>query len=363
MNLLGLLIIILVILFSPYLATAFLIFTKSKKPEPIKRNTEYRPRVTVFLPTYNEQDHIRNKLENLLNQTYLPSEILIIDCSSDNTPEIVREYQKKFPFINLVRQETRIGNAKTFNEALGMCANEILVKSDCDSLTTSENALEELVANFGDAKVGGATGVCVSFANLEGKFRDIMTRIQTMETNLDSTIIGHSTSLLAMRTNSTTAVNEKSMAEDTEELILIRKKGYRTVVDPNVVSIEELPISSKLRRKQKSRRAEGIIAAIFDNKEMLFNRQYGRFGRIVLPFEIFILIVSPFLLGALGIVFILILLELPPIYSLLLLAVVLLSSLVKRDLIKSILDTQINSLLATLSLIFSRRKPVWEKVR
>jgi glycosyltransferase involved in cell wall biosynthesis len=39
--------------------------------------------VTIFLPTYNEENFIEKKLDNLLEQTCHIHEILIYDCSTD----------------------------------------------------------------------------------------------------------------------------------------------------------------------------------------------------------------------------------------------------------------------------------------
>src|SRR5207247_387139 len=208
----------------------------------LKSNKDYgyKPTVTVYVPTFNEEKHIARKLDNLLAQTYPPKEILILDCSSDRTIQIIEDYQKKFPSIRLIKQPQRIGMARSLNEALKVASGDIIVKTDCDSIS-EPSALQELVANFADDRIGGATGICVADKGTEKYFRKFMTTIQVAESNIDSTLIAHSPSMVAYRISVAEPVKENSVADDTEEFLLIRKKGYKTVIDTKVISREEVP--------------------------------------------------------------------------------------------------------------------------
>jgi glycosyltransferase involved in cell wall biosynthesis len=59
--------------------------------------------VTVICITYNHEDFIKDALEGFVNQiTDFDYEVLIHDdCSTDNTADIIREYEEKYP--NLIR--------------------------------------------------------------------------------------------------------------------------------------------------------------------------------------------------------------------------------------------------------------------
>lgn len=254
---------------------------------------------TVFLPTFNERGAIERKLENVLNQTAFErydGEVLVYDCSTDNTGAILEDYAVRDPRVRLIRQPTRIGVARTFNEAIDEARGDVLVKTDADSLARSHEELARLLEIFpADNKVGAATGVCANVAR-EGAFRTLMTKLQIAETNLDSTVIAHSSSMIAIRRTALTRVDPDSMAEDTEEFLRIRRAGLRTILDPSVVSTERIPSKFSDRFEQKQRRAHGIIRALFQNTDMLFNSRYRRYGLIVLPINFFLLTVSPFLL-------------------------------------------------------------------
>lgn len=53
----------------------------------------FQPEITVVIPTYNREKTIKYCLDSVLNQTFSPLEIIVVDdCSTDNTVEIVKNY-------------------------------------------------------------------------------------------------------------------------------------------------------------------------------------------------------------------------------------------------------------------------------
>ena len=329
----------------------------------LKKDFNQKPTVTIFLPTYNEEKFIEKKLDNLLEQTYPIHEILIYDCSTDKTPVIIQKYQKKNASIKLIRQPTRVGMARTLNQAFIDATGEILIKTDCDSFLTSRDAVRNLVANFGDKKVGGATGICVAEKGIEKVLQKFLTTIQIMESNLDSTVIGNSSCLCAFRLSIVQSVDVNSVADDTEELVLIRRKGYKVIVDPSVIAIEEVPNDFKKRRLQKDRRVQGIIRVLLQNRTLLLNPRFGLYGFLVLPLELFILAFSPFLLIGLGIVLGILLYMIQPLLALTLMITLLVAFVHRSNIIATVIDTELSGLIGTLMNFTKKDNSLWMKVR
>ncbi len=72
--------------------------------------------ISVILPNYNHKHFLSEALDAILSQSYLPTEILVIDdASTDGSVELVQEYQKKHPFIHLYQNERNLGPPKTIN--------------------------------------------------------------------------------------------------------------------------------------------------------------------------------------------------------------------------------------------------------
>ena len=87
--------------------------------------------VTVIVPAHNEQEGIRDTLEALLAQTVPPVEIIVVDdCSSDQTPDICREYP-----VTVLRPPQNLGSkAKAQNYALPHCVTELVLPVDADTV-------------------------------------------------------------------------------------------------------------------------------------------------------------------------------------------------------------------------------------
>lgn len=68
------------------------------------------PKVTAILPSYNAAKFIHATLDSLAAQTWPNLEILIgDDCSTDNTPDILRAFVAKQPNARLIIREKNLG--------------------------------------------------------------------------------------------------------------------------------------------------------------------------------------------------------------------------------------------------------------
>jgi len=349
----------LLITIIPYIAIILVVISFRSK-HYLRTDYSSKLSVSIFLPTCNEQRNVARKLDDLLGQNYPIREVLVFDCSTDRTPEIVRQYIKYNQNIRLIQQESRTGVAKTFNEVLRQATGDIIVKTDCDSFTLNNSALRELIASFADPRVGGVTGICRT-AGVEGSYRSLITTLQIAESNLDSAIIAHSSSLLAFRRTSVDPVDEDSMAEDTEEFVRIRRLGYRTIVNPEVVSQEQVPSNFLGRRAQKDRRAEGVVRVLIKNRSILLDPRYDLYGLIIFPMNLFLLGVSPFL-AIIGLIIVayLSVTELQSLGVALILGLVAMLTL-KRHLLLSLVDIQLSGLIGTINALFRKPRPIWER--
>jgi cellulose synthase/poly-beta-1,6-N-acetylglucosamine synthase-like glycosyltransferase len=353
--------IIIAILIVPYVVVAAAVLARGSK-QSLKKDRSYRADVSVFLPTYNEEQIIRQKLSNLVEQTYTIKEILVYDCSTDRTPEIIAEMARQHPNIKLIRQEKRIGLARTINQSFKDAAGDIWVKTDCDSFIKSRDGLAELISNFADERVGGASGIDVKDTGVEKYYRQFLTRLQTLETNLDSIVIPHG-ALEAFRMNLISPIDPTSTADDVEQAFIVRKKGYRVIIDRNVVMEEDIPEDFGKRRSMKDRRAQGMVEVMIRNLDVFFNRKYGRFGTMVYPIEFFIAIVSPFILIAGGV---LLSYQLYLVHNLLPIgfwAPVFALFGTKSNMLAAVIDTQLSSIVGLFQTMFSRKASMWDKAR
>ena len=89
--------------------------------------------VSIIMPTYNCGRFISESIDSVLAQTYTAWELLIVDdCSTDNTAEIVAAYND--PRIHYLRNEQNEGAALTRNKALRAVKGRYIAFLDSDDL-------------------------------------------------------------------------------------------------------------------------------------------------------------------------------------------------------------------------------------
>lgn len=290
---------IVAVFYFTYLAIVLQNRTKNKPP----RNLRYQPNISFIIPCHNEEQTIQQKLENVLQQDYPQEkiEITIIDSSTDKTADIVTNFKDAHPQLNIlfIKQKQRTGKSKAINEAYAKSSGEIHIISDSDSIMPS-NAVSNLISNFVDTEIGAATGrgAFSTDADTEQVYLGWYNLLRQSESNIDSTPIfdGH---LSAYRADLIEDVPENINADDSAQAISIRRKGYRTVFDAQSTFTEYGPASLKELLRVKVRRGQGLIRIFWRNRDLLFNSKYGKFSRLIMPAEFFMLVISPILVGVL----------------------------------------------------------------
>jgi glycosyltransferase involved in cell wall biosynthesis len=78
---------------------------------------EGQPRVTIGIPVYNGERHLRRALESLLAQDYRALEIMVSDnASTDATRSIAEEFARRDPRVRLDVNERNIGAVSNFRK-------------------------------------------------------------------------------------------------------------------------------------------------------------------------------------------------------------------------------------------------------
>jgi len=95
-----------------------------------------QPLVTVITPLFNAQDFIGETIESVLDQTYQNWEMIIVDdCSTDNSRDIVKKYEAKESRIKLIELEKNFGGpARPRNVGLDISKGDYLAFLDADDV-------------------------------------------------------------------------------------------------------------------------------------------------------------------------------------------------------------------------------------
>jgi glycosyltransferase involved in cell wall biosynthesis len=89
------------------------------------------------MPVYNGEKYLRGATDSILNQTFTDFEFIIInDCSTDATPEIIDSYGD--PRIVRLSNETNLGHTASINRALRISKGEFIARMDADDVSVAD---------------------------------------------------------------------------------------------------------------------------------------------------------------------------------------------------------------------------------
>jgi glycosyltransferase involved in cell wall biosynthesis len=112
-----------------------------------------KPLLSVVVANYNAGSYIGECLQSILEQTYKNIEIVISDDgSTDNSPGVIKEFEKKYPdIVKGVYSPVNRGVAQTRHEAILHAKGEFLTTLDSDDYYYDNQKLEkemELVLKY-----------------------------------------------------------------------------------------------------------------------------------------------------------------------------------------------------------------------
>ncbi|MFD1416316.1 glycosyltransferase family 2 protein [Oceanobacillus jeddahense] len=107
---------------------------------------EKKPIISVITPTYNSERFIAETIESVQAQSFSEWEMIIVDdCSTDQTAEIVKSYAEKDDRIHLTVLDENQGSAITRNTAMDKSQGRYLAFLDSDDLWLPEKLEKQLV--------------------------------------------------------------------------------------------------------------------------------------------------------------------------------------------------------------------------
>ncbi len=264
-----------------------------KDPGAVFSTLKEYPFVSILVPAHNEEKVIERSVKAIMNMDYPQDRfelIVINDCSSDRTGEILQELLQEYnnlKVITVLPPEGGRGKAAALNRGLEEARGEYIAVYDADN-TPERMALRYLVA----AIVQDPQLACVV-----GKFRtrnkdkNILTRFINIETlgfqwisqagrwklfNI-STIPGTNYIIRKNVIDRLGGWNEKAITEDTELSVRVYELGYREDSEfslqiyglgykikffPLAVTWEQEPETWKVWFKQRTRWVRGNIYVI-----------------------------------------------------------------------------------------------------
>ncbi len=109
------------------------------RTEPLDEEIVDGPKVSVILPAYNAQSGIRIAIESILSQTWKNIELIVVDdCSTDQTKEVIQQYVEKDSRVKLLSTPQNSGPYVARNIALREATGEFVTVNDADDWSHAE---------------------------------------------------------------------------------------------------------------------------------------------------------------------------------------------------------------------------------
>src|SRR3989441_788725 len=295
------------------------------------------PPITILVPAHNESATIEASVTAILTLEYRNFEVVVVnDGSKDDTLERLRhafdlyevprtypETLSTYPVHAVYRSRTRTrllvidkenaGKADSLNAAVNASRFPLVIAVDADTLIEPD-ALLRLTRPFllgrQIAAVGGTVRVANGCTVKDGRVTDArvprrsLPGIQVVE-YLRAFLFGRlgwnrlggslviSGAFGLFRKEYLHAIGgyqTRSVVEDMDLVIRLhrylrqKKIKYEISFIPDPLAWTEVPESGRILGRQRERWHRGLIAAMWEDKTMLFKPRYGRVGLLAVPF-------------------------------------------------------------------------------
>ena len=223
-----------------YFAFFGILFVLSKSRSLPVQKKDILPSVSLITCAYNEEKHIRSKIENCMELDY-PKELLEIivvsDGSTDGTDALLKEMDN--PLLKTHYMPERRGKTACQNVAVQMAQHDVLFFTDA-TIMHPPNALKLLLRSLHDPSVGCVTGKPI-FNQDEGLTSKGLSKREKYELSLRSklgevhTLFGATDCIYAIPRRLYCPVREDLDSGFVGPLQILAK-GYRTVYEPEALA-------------------------------------------------------------------------------------------------------------------------------
>lgn len=230
------------------------------------------PTCTLVVAAYNEDSVMADKIKNSLALIYPENKlefVFITDGSTDQTASIVKGY----PQIRHLHSIERKGKIAAVHRAMDTVTTKIVVFTDANTFLNPE-ALLNICRHYADKQVGAVAGEKRVYADAgnatagEGFYWKYESKLKTWDSEL-YTVVGAAGELFSIRTSLYEPVSPDTILDDFMISLLVAKKGYRVIYEPEAFATEAASQNVTEELKRKIRIAAGGIQSILRLKALL----------------------------------------------------------------------------------------------
>jgi cellulose synthase/poly-beta-1,6-N-acetylglucosamine synthase-like glycosyltransferase len=238
------------------ICTAYFAKVLNRKPVGVGK---FAGTVSIIIPAHNEEAYIVRRIHEFtlaLASTGLDGEIIIVsDGSTDRTVELAREHANEY--VQVLELTQNVGKAGALARAKHIARGDVIVLADARQ-HWAHDALENLLQNFTDPSVGGASGDLI-IETSDGMMAGVGSYwryekwIRRNESKIHSTV-GVTGAISAVRRELFPAIPVGTLLDDVYWPMQLVLAGHRVVHDETAIAYDRLPekVGDEFKRKLRT---------------------------------------------------------------------------------------------------------------
>lgn len=263
------------------------------------------PSVSIVLAVHNGVALLQRKIHHLLDLNYpnIKEIIIVSDGSTDGTADLL--IQQKHPILHTILLNEHSGKAAAVNSGMSKASGEVILFLDIRPELAS-GAIQQLVSNFADAKVGCVTGQLIlrqenhdattaAIGSLYWRYEEW---IRKCESAFDSPV-GVYGGFYAIRRELAVQQPAGAILDDMFQPLAIIRQGYRSVLDPNACVFDTWPAQVEGEYRRKVRTLAGNFQlfqlapwSFTPQNRVLFQLVSHKVMRLVVPYLFILMFIS-----------------------------------------------------------------------
>lgn len=144
------------------------------------KEVEGKPTVSYIIPTMMRQDFTLALLEDLKNQTYPPTQVIVVDATPESTRDESLYHSKNYPFEVQFHWQTTKGSCRARNEAIDLCTSDYIVFGD-DDIRIQPNFIENHIKLLQTYNAGACNGLDIRADNQQQDLNDLQKKLAAID--------------------------------------------------------------------------------------------------------------------------------------------------------------------------------------
>ncbi len=140
--------------------------------------------ISVILPTYNGERYLREAMESILNQTYAEIELIVVDdCSTDRTLEIVQDIAQKDARVKIYHNDRNLKLPRSLNEGFSKATGEYFTWTSDDNIY-KKDALQKMLRVMQEDPAVDIVYALFDIIDSQGNIKGAVTKEQCAISNI-----------------------------------------------------------------------------------------------------------------------------------------------------------------------------------